>query len=333
MSAPAFWFAPRPGVLASALSPFGLLFGAIAARRMARPGFKAAVPVICIGNFVAGGAGKTPMAVFVAHMLLAQGFRPFFLSRGFGGRAGPAPVLVDPARHSSRDVGDEPLLLAAHAPVVVCADRVAGARAAIAAGANVLVMDDGLQNPALAKALGFAMVDGATGFGNGLCLPAGPLRAPLAGQWPRVEALVIVGAGVAGNDAARLASASGCKVFRARLVPDKAVAQNLRGQKIIAFAGIGRPAKFFETLETIGASIVSRHAFGDHHRYGAAEIAALQAQARRNGALLVTTQKDMARTGPWPKAPFPVALPVRLALDTSLDSLLAAAVPGFKAPD
>ena len=159
MSAPAFWFAPRPGVLASALSPFGLLFGAIAARRMARPGFKAAVPVICIGNFVAGGAGKTPMAVFVAHMLLAQGFRPFFLSRGFGGRAGPAPVLVDPARHSSRDVGDEPLLLAAHAPVVVCADRVAGARAAIAAGANVLVMDDGLQNPALAKALGFAMVE------------------------------------------------------------------------------------------------------------------------------------------------------------------------------
>lgn len=330
MAAPAFWFAPRPGVLACALSPCGLLYGAITAWRMARPGFAAGVPVICIGNFVAGGAGKTPMAIFVAQLLLAQGFRPFFLSRGFGGRAGRAAVLVDLARHTSLQVGDEPLLLAQIAPVMVCADRVAGALAAMAAGATVLIMDDGLQNPALAKDLSFAMVDAATGFGNGLCLPAGPLRAPLAKQWQHVAAVVIVGAGPAGEVAGQMASAAGRKVIHASLVPDPAVARHLRGQKVIAFAGIGRPAKFFETLEKIGASIAGRHAFADHHRYGVAEIAALQAEARSKAALLVTTQKDLARSGPWPHAPFPIALPVQLMLDAAVDGLLAQVVPGFR---
>lgn len=330
-SAPAFWFAPRPGLLALCLSPLGWLYGSICARRMARPGAAVAVPVICIGNFTIGGSGKTPMAVHMAMLLQARGFRPFFLSRGYGGQAQLSPVAVDGLRHTARQVGDEPLLLAQTAPVIVCADRLAGARAAMALGADCLIMDDGLQNPALAKSLSLAMVDGATGFGNGLCLPAGPLRAALADQWPHVMAVVITGEGAPGQAAERLALAAGRQVFRASLVPDPVVAASLLGRKCVAFAGIGRPEKFFATLEATGARIAARHAFPDHYAYRPRDIGMLQAQALDLGAMLVTTQKDLARTGPWPDAPAPIELPVRLVPEAGLDGLLADALAGFSA--
>ena len=330
LSAPAFWFAPEPGLLARSLSPLGWLYGGICARRMARPGLAVAVPVVCIGNFTIGGSGKTPMAIHVAQLLQACGFKPFFLSRGYGGQAHPVPLAVDCLRHTASQVGDEPLLLAQTAPVIVSADRVAGAGAAIALGADCLILDDGLQNPALAKSLSLTMVDGTTGFGNGLCLPAGPLRARLAAQWPHVAAVVIVGTGAAGQAAAQLALAARRVVIQASLVPDPVIAETLRGRKIVAFAGIGRPDKFFGSLEATNARIVARHAFRDHHVYRPREIALLQAQALAQGALLVTTQKDLARTGPWLTAPAPIALPVRLVLETPLNGLLAKIIPGFR---
>src|SRR4051812_1975988 len=174
--APAFWWR-APGWEARLLAPFAALYGAGAARRLAQPGERVAIPVICAGNFVVGGAGKTPFAIELARRLVARGERPAFLTRGYGGSLA-GPVAVTPA-HAAAEVGDEALLLAAHAPTVVARSRIGGARHAERDGASVIVMDDGLQNPSLAKDLSFALVDAEAGIGNGLVLPAGPLRAPL----------------------------------------------------------------------------------------------------------------------------------------------------------
>ena len=258
MRAPAFWWTPGPGMIAWLLAPVGWIWGRVAARRMGLPGETLAAPVICIGNFVVGGAGKTPVALAVADLLRRGGRRPAFLSRGHGGSLGASPVAVEAAHHGAADIGDEPLLLARHAPTIVARDRVAGARAALSAGADVIVMDDGLQNPALAKRLTIAVVDAGVGVGNGLCLPAGPLRAPLNPQWALADAIVLVGDGAAGDQVARAAHDHGKTVFRARLAPDAAAAADLAGRKVLAFAGIGRPEKFFATLAEIGADIVAR---------------------------------------------------------------------------
>ena len=222
MRAPAFWWTPGPGMIAWLLAPVGWIWGRVAARRMGLPGETLAAPVICIGNFVVGGAGKTPVALAVADLLRRGGRRPAFLSRGHGGSLGASPVAVEAAHHGAADIGDEPLLLARHAPTIVARDRVAGARAALSAGADVIVMDDGLQNPALAKRLTIAVVDAGVGVGNGLCLPAGPLRAPLNPQWALADAIVLVGDGAAGDQVARAAHDHGKTVFRARLAPDAA---------------------------------------------------------------------------------------------------------------
>ena len=312
---PEFWHQLPPALTARALVPLAAIYGAITARRMQRKGTSLPCPVICIGNFTVGGTGKTPMVQLLARQLLAQGYHPFILSRGFGGAGQRWPVRVDPVNHGAAEVGDEPLLLAQTAPVIVCADRLAGGRLALSQGADVLLMDDGLQNPALAKSLSIAMVAGQTGFGNGLCLPAGPLRAPLPAQWPQAAALVIVGQGAAGDQAGLAAEGVGKPVFRARLVPDPVLARQLAGQKVLAFAGIGRPAKFFETLESVGANLVKSHSFADHHVYTAAEIRQLQDQAMACDALLVTTEKDLMRTGRWQGAVQPLALPVALVLE------------------
>ena len=178
MIAPRFWARERPGLAARALAPLGALYGLATARRMARPGTRVDAPVICVGNYVVGGAGKTPTAIAVARLLQNAGERVAFLSRGYGGAPRAAPTRVDPHLHGALAVGDEPLLLARVAPCWVGADRVAAAREAIADGASVLVLDDGLQNPALVKDYAIAVIDGEAGFGNGLCFPAGPLRAP-----------------------------------------------------------------------------------------------------------------------------------------------------------
>ena len=257
---------------------------------MRGPRVDCGVPVICVGNFTAGGAGKTPTAIYVAGLLQAHGERVTFLSRGYGGTLarGGQPVLVDPARHAASAVGDEPLLLARIAPVVVCADRIAGAMAAKAAGATVIVMDDGLQSGRLHHTLALGVIDGAVGFGNGLCVPAGPLRAPLAEQAAFVAAQVLIGNGAV--------VAAGTKpLFHASLQPEPQAAADLKSSRVLAFAGIGRPEKFFATLAATGADIVQACAFGDHHAYSASELARLVAQAARQDLRLVTTEKDAVR--------------------------------------
>lgn len=311
MRSPGFWWRP-PGLAARLLAPAGALYGRLSAARMDRPGARGALPVVCVGNFTLGGAGKTPTALALAAALAAAGRRPAFLSRGYGGRLA-GPVGVDPARHAAADVGDEPLLLARRAPTVVARDRPAGAALCAALGADVVVMDDGLQNPSLAKDLCLAVVDAGAGFGNGRVMPAGPLRAPLARQWPHAHALVLVGEGAPGEEAAQAAAARGLRVLRATLVPDPAVAAALAGRRVLAFAGIGRPEKFFATLRTLGAEVVRAEGFPDHHAYTREERARLLAAARREDLLPVTTEKDAARLAGDALGTAATALPVRLA--------------------
>ncbi|MCJ2109543.1 tetraacyldisaccharide 4'-kinase [Methylobacterium sp. E-041] len=313
MRPPRFWQDGPDHPAARLLAPLGRAYGRHTAARMDRPGARAECPVLCLGNFTLGGAGKTPSAIALAALLRDLGRTPAFLSRGYGGRL-PGPVLVDPARHGWRDVGDEPLLLARHAPVVVARDRVAGARLCVAAGADVVVMDDGLQNPTLAKDLALAVVGAGVGTGNGLAFPAGPLRAPLARQWPHVGGLVLIGEGRAGEGAAGEAVAAqalarGLPVLRARLVPEGAA---VAGRRVLAFAGIGRPEKVFASLREAGAEIAATRSFPDHHPYRDADLARLAAEAGRLGAELATTEKDHVRL-PEAFAARVRVLPVRLA--------------------
>ena len=326
MRAPGFWRPGRPNALARALQPIGALYGAVAARRMARAGARAAAPVVCVGNFVAGGAGKTPAAIALARMLIAQGRRVAFLSRGYGGERRVDPIQVDTNGHDARTVGDEPLLLARVAPCWVGADRVRSAARAVEAGADVLVLDDGLQNPALAKDLAFAVIDGGQRFGNGLCLPAGPLRAPVAAQAKHVQALILIG----GDEASALAVSAavpGKPILRAGLEPDAFAAGSLIGREVVAFAGIASPEKFYATLRRVGALVVATRSFPDHHVFTAREIRALFAESTRRGALLVTTEKDRARL-PSRQAQGLLTLPVTLRFDEpeTMRRLLAVAL-------
>ena len=313
MRAPRFWLKPRPTLLARLLEPAGLAYGAATARRMRGMGERIGAPTICVGNFVAGGAGKTPAALALARMLIGEGKRVAFLSRGYGGVERIEPLLVDPSAHTAASVGDEPLLLARLAPCWVGADRVRSGRKAVEAGANVLILDDGLQNPTLVKDLAFAVVDGETGFGNGLCVPAGPLRAPVSDQLPLVRALIVLG----GDDAtaARIAAfAPGKPLIRAGLEPDALAAAPLIGREVVAFAGIARPEKFYATLRRVGAQIVLTRDFADHHPYTAREVEALIEEAAERGALLATTEKDLARLSAR-QARAVVTLPVTLRFE------------------
>jgi tetraacyldisaccharide 4'-kinase len=294
---PGFWAVRKPTALARALQPIGALYGFVTARRMAEAGERAGAPLVCVGNFVAGGAGKTPAALALAQMLIADGRRVAFLSRGYGGAKRADPVEVDPNVHDARIVGDEPLLLARVARCWVGADRVQSARRAVEAGSTALILDDGLQNPALAKDLAFAVVDGEAGFGNGLCVPAGPLRAPLAAQAPFVRALIVIG----GDEAAVQSISQSIPrkpILRANLEPDALAAAPLIGREVVAFAGIARPDKFYATLRRVGAQIVATRSFPDHHLFKPREIEALIEDAGARGALLATTEKDRVRLSP-----------------------------------
>jgi len=292
MREPAFWWR-KPGLAAGLLAPLGTLYGTIASARLSRRGARAAVPVVCIGNPTIGGAGKTPLALTLAGLLQAAGEAPVLLSRGYGGRLA-GPLRVEAARHRAADVGDEPLLLARVAPTVVARDRVAGAQAAVAAGASVIVMDDGFQNPSLQKSFSVLVVDARRGIGNGRVVPAGPLRAPLPVQLARADALVTVGASD-DDGVAAVARGRGLPVFRAGLAPDAAVAVALAGARVLAFAGIGDPGKFFATLAALDIVVVARVSFPDHHRYTPAQARMLCEQADRESLILVTTEKDLAR--------------------------------------
>ena len=248
MREPAFWWRKGGGSL---LAPLAAIYGAVAWARIQAQGQPAGVPVICLGNLTAGGAGKTPAALAVAHLLLAARERPFFLSRGYGGKLA-GPVRVDPSFHHAADVGDEPLMLARLAPTIVARDRVAGARVARSAGASVIVMDDGFQNPSLTKDLAILLVDGRRGIGNGRIIPAGPLRAPLDIQIARAQALVVVGPPDGAAKVLATARRYGVTVFHARLEPDRNSLAALGKRKVLAFAGIGNPDKFFATLTEAG---------------------------------------------------------------------------------
>jgi len=299
MRDPAFWWAER-SVVAALLAPLGICYGVVAARHMARPGRKAPVSVICVGNFTVGGAGKTPTAIAIARLLLESGHCPFFLSRGYGGRAA-GPVRVEHQR--AIEVGDEPLLLARVAPTIVAHNRLAGALAAAEGGANAIVMDDGLQNPSVDKDLAIAVIDGRRGIGNGRIFPAGPLRAPLEAQLDHINAVLLVGsAGRAAERAIDAAQKRGLPVFHGELRPAPDTVAALAGRRTLAFAGIADPDKFFATLEAHGIPAAVRKPFPDHHRYAADEMAALVACAQRDGLTLVTTEKDMARMSGDPAA-------------------------------
>ena len=311
-TAPGFWWRPRPGPLALALSPAGALYGALTGRRMAQRGAGVGVPVVCVGNFVVGGAGKTPTVLELARQLVAAGHEPAFVSRGYGGTGSEAPIRVDIERHRAAEVGDEPLLLARVAPCWVARDRAAAARAAVAEGATIILMDDGLQNPSLAKDLSLAVVDGVIGVGNGLCLPAGPLRAPLRRQWPAVDLVVVVGAGVAGEAVAAEAASQSKTVLHATIAPDPRALSRLMGRRLVAFSGIGRPGKFFATLREAGLNVVETTAFPDHHAFDSRDRETLLASAAASDAILVTTEKDRVRL----PRDFPAeVLPIRLEFD------------------
>jgi tetraacyldisaccharide 4'-kinase len=315
MREPAFWWR-EPSLASALLAPLAAAYGAVAQARLKGRGRRAGVPVVCIGNPTVGGAGKTPTALAVARMLAAAGDRPVFLSRGYGG-ALAGPVVVDPSRHRAREVGDEPLLLARAAPTIVGRNRVRGA--GLATGASVIVMDDGFHNPSLAKDFSVLVVDARRGIGNGQVIPAGPLRAPADAQLTRAQALVVVGASSRGSAIAERASTRNIPVFQARLRPDPGFIAELAGRRVLAFAGIGDPEKFFATLAAAGIALAVTRSFPDHHRYTPAEAGALCNEAEREGLVLVTTEKDLARLSGedqlQPLAGRAKALPVTLAFE------------------
>ena len=290
MQTPEFWFRP-PGWQSALLAPVAAVVGAVAGRRFARPPvYRAPVPVLCVGNPTVGGAGKTPTVQLLIRIVRELGRRPMVLSRGHGGRL-TGPVMVDPTRHTAADVGDEPLLLSADAPVVISRDRPAGARLAVAQGAELILMDDGFQNPGLYKDLSLLVLDARRGIGNGRVLPAGPLRLALAPQLARAGALMVIGEGTGADPVVLAAAARGLPVHHGWLEP----AADFTGVRALAFSGIGDPAKFHRSLEEAGAEIVGLRSFADHHPFSEAEAAALLAEAEALGAVPVTTEKDRAR--------------------------------------
>ncbi|WP_454813110.1 tetraacyldisaccharide 4'-kinase [Labrys neptuniae] len=315
LKAPAFWYRPR-GWLAGLLTPLARFYGGKVIARMRQPGSQVSVPVVCIGNFTLGGAGKTPLALAVADILIEAGQRPAFLTRGYGGsEKGPLVVRPDDAADK---VGDEALLLARKALTVKSVDRPAGAALAIEQGASIIIMDDGFQNPSLDKDCSIIAVDGETGIGNGLSFPAGPLRADIHDQIGFASAVVVIGPGDAGTAVYDFARGSSVAVFRARIGLDPQ-APSLRGKRVLAFAGIGRPEKFFKTLADMGAIIAATEVFADHHAFSEEEAARIAARAQAAKLVPVTTSKDMTRLAGGPArtglASISEIVPIRLCFD------------------
>lgn len=293
MHAPDFWSGNTQSLLPPVLAPVALLFD-IATRtriRLTTPE-RLPVPVICVGNFVAGGAGKTPTALALADMIQSHGLSTAFLSRGYGG-SNRQPLKVDTELHKAAATGDEPLLLARRAPTFIGVDRRAAAKLALETGPDCLIMDDGLQNPHLAKTLSVAVIDAAYGLGNGYVIPAGPLRAALPFQLRLCHALIILGDGKAADPAVEAAVHHGLPCFQAQI--EISNLDELQGEPVLAFAGMGRPQKFFSSLNAAGIRLIAGKPFPDHHPYSQQEALNLLAAADKAGAQLATTEKDHVR--------------------------------------
>lgn len=317
-TAPRFWRAGSGSRLPILLRPLAAVygFGNRLNQRMTAAQ-EIGVPVLSIGNLVAGGAGKTPTAITIAQHLLAIGRHPHIVSRGYAGRL-KGPLQVDPLRHSAVDVGDEALLLAAVAPTWISRNRPAGARAAAAAGADCIIADDAHQTYALARRLNLLVVDGGYGFGNGLQLPAGPLREPIEDGLSRCDAIVMIG-----TTSVAMPDFGNRPVFTANLQPHPADAERLRGRRVLAFAGIGRPEKFFTSLHQLGAIVVKTATFPDHALYTPDTVMRLVEAAHDVNAIPVTTAKDLVRL-PEAARPMVDVLRVSLAFSTpqKLDDFL-----------
>jgi tetraacyldisaccharide 4'-kinase len=327
MRAPEFWqgrdYTAR--LAAAVLSPFGFLYGAtVAWKRDRTQPYRPRAKVICVGNLTVGGTGKTPIAIAIAQLLLRRGLKPMFLTRGYGGKE-RGPIFVNLAHDSAEQVGDEPLLLARAAPAIVARDRAAGAHLADEAQADAIIMDDGHQNFSVAKDLSLVLVDAGTGFGNGHIVPAGPLRESISQGLARADAIVLTGDGDP-----ELRKFKG-PVLRAHFKPSPET--GLRGQPVVAFAGTGRPEKFFATLAELGAEFVETSAFDDHHEYTASELARLKSKARGADALLITTEKDFARLSPAERTDV-ATLPIAATFDdaAAIESLLDRLLPAKARP-
>lgn len=313
MRTPVFWHAGKGGLLKMALTPVGWIYrlaARLARRKKGGRAYKPNIPVICVGNLVAGGQGKTPVVDDFLRRISARGLDVHALSRGYGG-ALKGPVRIDPKRHEASRAGDEPLLLCRTAPVWIAGNRAAGARVAIEHGAEVLVMDDGFQNAMIDKTASVIVIDGGFGFGNGATIPAGPLREPISDGLDRADAVVIIGPDDHDVEAAVRSRAPGLRILKARVRPTEGAA-TIEGKNVFAFAGIGRPEKFYRTLEELGCDIRARRNFGDHHPYGRADIQPILDRAKDLGAIPVTTAKDFIRV-PGDRRGEIVALHIELA--------------------
>jgi len=322
MRAPEFWqekdYTAKLAV--RVLAPLGWAYGASVAWKAANTQpYRPSAKVVCIGNLTAGGTGKTPIAIAIARAIAQRNRRAIVLTRGYGGKM-RGPGFIDPKHDSAEEAGDEALLLAGAAPVIVSRDRAAGAKLAESEHADIIVMDDGHQNFSIAKDLSIVVVDAETGFGNGAILPAGPLRENIALGLARADAVILAGEG-----SPALPGFKG-PVLRARLVPVDVF--RLAGQRVLAFAGIGRPEKFFATLKAMGAEIVETRAYADHHEYTASEFARLRAKAQAAGATLMTTEKDYVRLTSAERQEVRF-IPVRAAFEdpASLEALLDRVCP------
>lgn len=289
---PPFWF-ESPGLKSWLMWPLSWLYSKGAALKMhAKPSGSVGAPVLCIGNFVAGGGGKTPTALAMAAHIKKAGYKPGFLSRGYGGHiSGPEQVALD--THNAHDVGDEPLLLARVAPTVISADRLSGAEKLVEIGCDFIIMDDGFQNPRLEKDYALVVVDSRRGIGNGFAMPAGPLRVELRDQLELTSSILIVGNEDGAIPVVRKAAKSGRPIYQAELrLLNKAKWKN---KWLLAYAGIADPEKFYQSLRDVGADLAQMRSFGDHHVFTRDDVVELLDRAKLMEAQLVTTSKDFVR--------------------------------------
>ena len=328
MKAPLFWSAP-PGLVSGLLAPLSCVWTSVTRKRLSKEGIEVGIPVSCVGNLTAGGTGKTPVVMALLEKLTTKGVAAHVVSRGYGGSE-EGPLQVNERKHSAAEVGDEPLLLSSFGPVWVAKDRAQGAIAARDAGAEVIVLDDGFQNPSLAKTQSILVIDAQAGFGNGCVMPAGPLREPVEDGMARADLIVLIGPESARRDFLTTQSLP-LEVLEAELTPLQ-TGMAWEGLRALAFAGIGRPEKFFDSLRRAGVDLIETRSFADHAPYRRDLLRRLLAEAKSKGAQLVTTEKDAVRLPQELRSEI-LTFPVRLSFEheARLDALVQHAVKsGFQ---